>query len=178
MSNESKIKQLLAEAWVKRREGNYKASRNLVKEAQRICDADDYNALGRIFHIYMQFEADAQNPAKALELCKKSLSYYKKAANPDKIAHSTRHIADLESLLGKDEDAEGNYREAIRIYRDDPNSSIGDLANALRAFGLLLEKCGKIEEAIDIWKMTKELYQAINLQDGVDEANKKLNALI
>ena len=152
------IKELLEEAWAKRREGKYDEARHLVKEAQGICKDDDHNFLGRIFHIYMQFESDQDNYSKALEFCQKSLWFYRKDKNLDKIAHSTRHIADLQRHLGQEADSEGNYREAIANYKGNSNTYKGDLANALRGFGLLLEKRGKIEEAIAIWKETKELY--------------------
>lgn len=178
MMDNSKIKQLLREAWAKRLEEKYDEARNLVKEAHRLCENDDYNALGRIFHVYMQFESDHDNPLKALELCRQSLMYYKKANNLNKVAHSTRHIADLERNYGNEDDSERNYREAIEIYRSNSNTSKGDLANALRGFCLLLEKRGKIEEAILVWKETKALYLACGLQEGVDEANLKLDSLI
>ncbi len=177
MANNLNINDLLEEAWVKRREEKYDDARHLVKEARRLCENDDYNSLGRIFHIYMQFESDHNNPSEALELCQKSLMYYKKAGNPDKVAHSTRHLADLERHLGYEADSERNYREAIGIYKGNSNTNKGDLANALRGFGLLLEKRGNTKEAIAVWKETKELYQACNLQDGVDEANQKLDSL-
>lgn len=171
------VKQLLEEAWAMRREAKYDRAGILVEKAHGLCDDDNYNSLGRIYHIYMQFESDHGNPDKALKLCQKSLAYYKKAANLDRIAHSTRHIADMEYRLGKVSDAEQNYRNAIAIYRDNPKTFIGDLANALRGFGILLEKLGKIEEAIEIWEETKKLYLACKLQEGVDEADQRLNSL-
>ena len=148
-----------------------------LKEAEGLCKEDDYNSLGRIYHIYMQFESDHDNPLKALDLCKQSLRYYKKSGNMDKVAHLTRHIADLERKLGKDADSEQNYRKAISIYWEKSNTTKGDLANALRGFGLILEKLRKNEEAISVWKETKDLYMACDLQDGVDEANRKLESL-
>ena len=178
MADNLNIKELLEEAWTKRHEGKYDEARHLVKEAQGICKDDDYNFLGRIFHIYMQFESDQDNYSNALEFCQKSLRFYRKTKNLDKIAHSTRHIADLERHLGNEADSERNYREAIGIYKGNSNTNKGDLANALRGFGLLLEKRGNIEEAIAVWKDTKELYLACNLQDGVDEANLKLDSLV
>jgi len=178
MADNSNIKELLEEAWAKRREDKYDEARHLVVEAQGLCKDDDYNSLGRIFHIYMQFELDHNHPSIALELCQQSLMYYKKASNLDKVAHSTRHIADLERYLGNEADSERNYREAIGIYKGNSKTNKGDLANALRGFGLLLEKHGNIEEAIAVWKETKELYLACNLQVGVDEANRKLDSLV
>lgn len=177
MLENANIKRLLEEAWAKRGEGKYDDARNLVKEAHRLSKENDYNTLGRIYHVYMQFESDHDNYSKAMELSQKSLSYYKQAKNLEHIAHATRHIADLQYQLGKDAESEQNYRAAIGIYRDNPNTHVGNLANALRGFGLLLEQQGRIEEAIDIWKETKDLYASINLQEGVAEANKQLNSL-
>ena len=177
MADNSNLKELLEEAWAKRREKKYDEARQHIKEAQGLCKDDDYNSLGRIFLIYMQFESDHNRPSKALEFCQQSLMYYKKASNLDKVAHSIRHIADLERHLGNEADSERNYREAISIYKGNANTNKGDLANALRGFGLLLEKQGNIEEAIAVWKETKELYLACNLQVGVDEANRKLDLL-
>jgi len=171
------VKQLLEEAWAMRREARYDRAGILVEKALRLCDEEDYNSLGRIYHIYMQFESDHGNPEKALELCQMSLAYYKKAGNLNRNAHSTRHIANLEYHLGKEGDAEQHYRNAIAMYRENPNTFLGDLANALRGFGILLEKRGKIEEAIETWEETKKLYQACRLQEGVDEADQRLNSL-
>ena len=177
MSDNSDIKELLEEAWNKRRVGNYEEARDLVKKAQELSKDDDYNSLGRIFHVYMQFESDHDNLPKALEFCQQSLGFYQKANNSDRIAHSTRHIADLQRALGKDADSESNYRKVIDLYKADSQTHMGDLANTLRGFALVLEKRSKISEAKTAWEETKELYQACNLQAGVDEANEKLDSL-
>ena len=177
MSDNSDIKHLLEEAWNKRREGNYQEAREHVKKAHDLAEGDDYNSLGRIFHIYAQFESDQDNFQKALELYQQSLGFYKKTNNSDKIAHSTRHIADIQRTLGQDADSEDNYREAIGIYRANSQTKTGDLANALRGFALVLEKRSKISEAKTTWEETKELYQASNIQAGVAEANQKLDSL-
>lgn len=177
MTDQSNIKNLLEEAWSKRRVGNYNEARNLVKKAHELCIEDDYNFLGRIYHIYMQFEYDHDNFSKALEFCQQSQEFYIKANNSDKIAHSTRHMADLQQELGNNTDSESNYRKAIGIYRANSQTNPGDLANALRRFALVLEKLGKIGEAKTAWQETKKLYQTCNLQAGVDEADQKLEAL-
>ncbi len=178
MTNDSSIKKLLSEAWAKRGEEKYNEAQILVEEAHRLCNENDYNSLGRIFHVYMQFESDHDNYSKAIEFCKKSLSHYERANNLDSIAHSTRHLADLQCNLEKYAESEQNYRKAIDIYRNNPETHIGNLANALRGFGLLLEKNKKLAEAIDVWKETKELYASLHLQEGVDEADEKLKSLL
>jgi len=76
-----------------------------------------------------------------------------------------------------EDDSEHNYREAIDIYRGNASTAKGDLAKALRGFGILLEKQGKIEEAIAVWKETRALYLACNLREGVEEADLKLDSL-
>ena len=177
MSSISAIAKLLDEAWRRRREENYEDARALLIKARGLCEEDDYNSLARIHHIYMQFDYDQGNLSNALELCHKSLAFYHKANNSDKIAHSTRHIADLQCHLGDDTSSESNYRTAISIYKDNPDTQAGDLANALRGFAILLEKRGKIQEAITAWEEAKELYQAGHVQCGVDEAGRKLVAL-
>lgn len=177
MSQQAHIQQLLAEAWSERRVGNYEESRKLVSKARELCKEDDYNSLGRIFHIYMQFEYDHEKHAKALEFCQQSLEYYRKTKNANKIAHSTRHIADLQRHLGHRNDSELNYQKAIDIYRTSSDVSKLDLANALRGYGLLLENLGKIDDAIGVWEDVKELYSTCDIQAGVDEARDRLDSL-
>lgn len=178
MKDNPRINQLLKEAWSKRGEKKYDEARALVEQAHGLCKDDDYNSLGRVFHVYMQFESDHNNHSKAIALCERSLMYYKTANNLDGIAHSTRHIADLQYHLGQESDSEHNYREAIGIYRINPEKHIGNFANALRGLALLLERREKKQEAIKVWEETKELYNFIHLQEGVDEANNKLNSLL
>jgi len=177
MTDDRKITELLEEAWNKRGAGNYSEAKELVRKAHNLCKDDDYMYLGRVFHIYMQFESDHDNYAKALEFCQQSLGFYIKSKIPDKVAHSTRHVADLQRHLGQEAESELNYRKAIDIYRSNSDTHDLNLANALRGFGILLEKLKKEEEAIAVWKEVKELYHTCNLQDGVDEANHKLDSL-
>lgn len=178
MSDNPTIRQLLTEAWNKRREEKYLEARDLVKQAQALCKEDDFGELGRIYHLRMQFDADHNRLREASEWCLKSMDQYKKAGDQDKIAHATRHLADLQRRLGQVADSETNYREAIRLYRSNPHTARGNLANALRGFGLLLEKRDKCEEAIAVWKETLELYHACQLPAGVEEARRRLDQLL
>ena len=176
MEKEKNISKLLEEAWKERGKSNYGKARKLVNEAHTLCVKDDYENLGRVFHIYMQFESDHENYSIAQEFCQKSLDFYTKTNNLNLIAHSTRHLADLQQHLGQNFESKKNYHRALEIYQSNPNTNPGDLANAFRGFGLLLEKLGKKEATIEVWKKVKELYHAVNLQAGVDEANAKLDS--
>jgi len=170
-------KQLLNEAWDKRRSKKYDEALGLVRKAQDVSKEDDYDSLGRVFHVYMQLEHDQGNFSKALKFCQKSLEYYRKTEDPLKIAHSLRHVADLQREIGQDADSERNYREVIDIYRTNPKLNLGNLANALRGFALVLEQRDRIKEAIPVWEETKDLYQKCGIQAGVDEAEGKLESL-
>jgi tetratricopeptide (TPR) repeat protein len=177
MEDNLELHSLLEQAWVKMGEEKYTEARTLVEAAHKSCQENDFNALGRIFHIQMQFESDHDEYSKAVKLCQKSVEYYKKANNQDKIAHWTRHLADLQYKLDEYENSELNYRVVIDIYRENPRTHPGNLANALRGFALLPEKQGKNQEAIETWQETKALYNSIQLKEGVDEADERLESL-
>lgn len=107
----------------------------------------------------------------------RSLGYHLKTNDSFRIAHSVRHIADLQRKLGMDVESEQSYLEALRIYRDGTITQSTNLANALRGLAILLETGGRIPEAINAWIEAKQLYAAWNIQAGVDEAEEKLSAL-
>lgn len=177
MNASAEIQDLLAEAWAKRREADYPAAKSLLTQAQELCAADDYASLGRIYHIYMQFEADHDRLAEAINYCRQSVGYYARSGMPGKVAHSTRHLADLQRELGLGEEAVQNYRAAIAIYRAQKDTNPGNLANALRGFGLALELVGEIEEAKLVWEETKDLYAVCGLEVGVEEALEHIENL-
>ena len=172
-----KTKQLLKEAWDKRCSKKYDEAVGLLRKAQDLINEDDYDSLGRIFHVYMQLEHDQGHLSTALRFSQKSLEYYKRTEDSLKFAHSLRHVADLQREVGQEADSERNYREAIDIYRTHPKLNVGILANALRGYALVLEQRGKITEAISIWKKTKNLYKKCGVQAGVEEAEDKLESL-
>ncbi len=177
MASQSDLQQFLEDAWSRRREGNYEEARAQVLKAGEACRDDDYNTLGRVYHIYMQLEYDRDNFDDALVLCRKSVAFYEKSGDTDKIAHATRHLADLLCAVGNYAESESKYRDAIKLYDDSTLSHRGDIANALRGFAIVLEKGNKRQEAIAIWGRVRESYRECKLQAGVDEANQRLAAL-
>ena len=177
MGKNSKTLTLLNEAWRQRRLGNYEKAKGLVDEAQSLCSDNDFNALGRVFHIRAQFESDHNKPQEALSLSSRALSYYKKAKNRDKIAHATRHIADLQSTLGMVAESETHYREALAIYQEHEQTDPCDLANAWAGMARLLERRGKLDQATAAWKEAKASYQACDLTAGIKEADQRIATL-
>lgn len=177
MNASAEIQDLLTEAWAKRRVEDYEAAKSLVTQARDLCAADDYASLGRIHHLYMQFESDHDKLEPAIEYCRQALAYYEKSGIPAKVAHSMRHLADLQTALGMGEEAVQHYREAIAIYRAQADTNPGTLANALRGYGLALELVGEKEEAKAVWLETRDLYAACGLEAGVDEALQHIESL-
>ncbi len=177
MSHNPDIERLLQEAWALRREGDYTGARRLLEQAHALCSEDDHLSLGRIYHVYMQFEADHDRYSEAIVLSQKSVAQYRQSGSPDHIAHATRHLADLQSHMGRYAEAEQNYREALRVYREQPTTNLGHLANVLRGFALLLERQQNIDEAMAAWEEASELYTSLDLLEGVNEARDRLSAL-
>ena len=174
MTRDDQIQRLLIKAWQLRGQGNYEASKNILQEAQLLCKDDEHNYLGRIDHIKMQHQYDGHNYLEAIKFCKKAIAHYTTAKNSNKIAHSTRHLADIQTKLNQLDKAFTNYLYALKIYNKHPKTHPGDLANALRGYALLLEKTGKQDEALLNWKSVLELYTQLGIQEGVDEAKFKI----
>lgn len=164
-----KIKQLLQDAWSVRKESNYDEGRNLLQKAVNLCEDTDYENLGRIWAISAQYDRDSGDLEHALDSSRQSCAYYRSAANNLLVAHSVRHIGDILSALGKQDEARDHYEEALYIYRSDPETGKQDLANTLRPYGLLLLKIREIEKAKELLGEAKALYQAVGSQAGVEE---------
>ena len=171
------IFQLLQEAWERRSENEYGQAKSLVQQAHALCGENQYNALGRIFHIYMQFEADHDNLEEALRLCQKSIAFYQQANNQQRIAHAKRHCADLLQQIGRTEEAEEIYVDVLQIYRADPTTQDRDLANALSGFGKVLAYHKKTARAINVWREVLQLYRASGITAGVKIAEQRLGEL-
>jgi len=172
------IQSLLAQAWKARGLGDYERAKEKVNAAHSLCKASDQDLLGRVFHIYMQFEYDQDEFEAALGLARQSLSHYENSGgNPNQLAHTRRHMADLMLHLDRLESAEKEYLQVIQIYRSAANFHEMDLANALRGYALLLEKKNRSKEAVIVWKEARGLYDKYKIAEGVQEADQHLEKL-
>jgi hypothetical protein len=64
------IQSLLAQAWKARGLGDYERAKEKADGAHSLCEASDQDLLGRVFHIYMQFEYDQDEFEAALGLAR------------------------------------------------------------------------------------------------------------
>lgn len=178
MNDRDKILSLLRQAWDARREGKYKLCALHTKAAHKMCSDLDHDLLGRVYHIYMQIKMDNNEYEEALHYSQQSVSHYAQSHNMNRIAHSIRHLADIQTRLKDYEEAALNYQKAISIYRNGEKLIKPDLTNALRSYGVLLFETGNHKDALPAWEEVKTLYDSYGLSDGVSEAEsylKKLN---
>jgi tetratricopeptide (TPR) repeat protein len=177
MDTQQKIGRLLQQAWDKRRTEKYGESLDLLRRAETLCTQDDHHLLGRIYHIHRQLKTDQGLHIQALPHALKSIEHYRASGEVQHIAHSVRHLADLEFKLGQLDGAEEHYREAIQIYINDDNTTKLNLANTLRGYAMLTESQENIVLALGLWEEVKTLYNSIDIPEGVEEANQHLEAL-
>ena len=85
------------------------------------------------------------------------------------LAHTVRHLGDLHRSADRLAEADRCYVEALSLYRTAASPSALDFANALRPAALLKERQGDSAGARQLWSEAQVLYQAANVQPGVDE---------
>jgi tetratricopeptide (TPR) repeat protein len=119
----------------------------------------------------------AGNLQLALELYQAAANALSKLNEPLRLAHTIRHVADIQRHLQLLDEAHANYAEALAIYRAQPDTGKLDLANTLRPYALLMESLGNHTAAREMLTEARDLYAALNLQVGVDEANRRLTLL-
>ena len=170
----NKVEDLLNQARKYRSEGKYFNIRALLDRADRLCANDDYLSHGRIFTFHAQIARDRHELDYALEWYNKALKLFQKIGEIGKIAHTIRHIADIESELGRTRQAEENYLRALEMYKLNKRTPDLDLANAHRGFAILLDNTGNKAKAKEIWTEARDLYMKANIQAGVEECEEHL----
>ncbi len=143
MSREQRIAQLLDEAWKTRGVADYERGKRLADEAAKLCGEDGHESLGRVAHVYGQFERDQGNTERALQLYREGYNHYVAANHTEKMAHSLRHVADVCRDLPDWQGAARDYRSAIQMYRDldpTPMHSLEMHSGASACFWSVLEK--------------------------------------
>ena len=110
-----------------------------------------------------------------------AIKLYQAAANllrpldqPLRLAHTIRHVADIQWSALLFEESRANYAEAVAIYRTNPDAGKLDLANTLRGYALLSESIADIAAASELWTEARDVYEAVGVQAGVEEADRRL----
>jgi tetratricopeptide (TPR) repeat protein len=137
-------------------------------------------------------ERDLHNTETALELYQQSVELLRNQpaslADPQTLAHTVRHVADIALELRQPDLAGHSYEEALSIYRRDPQSGTLDLANALRGYALFKTAIGDTDAAISLWREAGTLYNEVwqepgspfsqaDLAPGIQESAKQIALL-
>jgi tetratricopeptide (TPR) repeat protein len=82
------------------------------------------------------------------------------------LAHTLRHLGDIEREMGRTDDAEAHCAEALDIARREGVAPL-ELANTIRVLALLRD-----DEAL--WREAHDLYLSVNVEAGVAETARRL----
>jgi len=161
-----------------RREHRLEDARRLFAEAVELSrSAADQAVLARSLTGLGQIERDLNNKVQALEHYREAANIYRSLPDPLVFAHTIRHVGDILRNQGSFEQARPCYEEALTIYRGHTTPTL-DLANAIRGFALLLGDAGETEQSISLWREARTLYNAVNVQAGVEESDAQIKKLL
>lgn len=170
------IEQLVQEAARARREGRLTDARRSAEKVVALCrEIGPNQKLVRALMFLGQIERDTAQRERALQLYEEAAAISREVDKPLRFAHTVRHLADLHCELGRLELAERFYNEALRIYRREREASPGDLANAVRGFAVMKEDAGATEQARVLWEEARSLYNALGVEEGVEECTAHLS---
>ena len=170
--------ELMERGWSARREGKYAEAHRDVVEAisllrQTGAHADLVKALGRLGHIEM--DLDRWDEARAVY--EEAIRICRDVGDALGLAHKIRHLGDVHRHAGREDDARACFQEALLLYRSHKKPPKLDYANAIRMVAMLKEEVGQVDQAKQLWTEARELYEAVNVQNGVDECSDRLAGL-
>jgi tetratricopeptide (TPR) repeat protein len=161
-----------------RREGRSQDAKKIFDKAVRFCrGAADQAMLARSLAGLAQIERDLKNNVQALQHYSEAATIYRSLPDPLRVAHAIRHVGDILRSQGCLDRARPCYEEALTIYREHSETSLLDLANAIRGFALLRADAGETEQAKSLWQEARTLYSAAAVQPGVQESDAQIERL-
>ncbi len=124
-----------------------------------------------------QIYRDLGRAHAALPVYEEAVAICREKGDALDLAHTVRHLGDIQRHEGHAKLAEDCYLEALTIYRGDAQTPLLDLANAIRPLAILKDEAGEIEEAKRLWEEAKRLYAAVDVAAGVRECSARLARL-
>ena len=187
MANQKAL-ELMRSAWARRRESfestaaERKAALSKAQEelttAVSLCrELGEPVAYAQAVHLLANVEVDLGHEQRARSLWEEAVEVLRRTDEVLQLAHKIRHLGDLHRLSDRLELAEACYSEALSLYREHDAPGSLDFANAVRRMAVLKERQGEGSEALELWRETSELYAAVDLQPGVEEAGEHIERL-
>ncbi|NNE70733.1 MAG: tetratricopeptide repeat protein [Rhodothermales bacterium] len=178
--------ELMRAAWFRRRESfevdGQERTEMLQQSATELEQAAELSRevpvdFAQALHLLANVCIDLGDRDRAETLWIEAISVLETCEAPLQLAHKVRHLGDFRFDGGQLKEAEKLYETALTLYREHASSESLDFANALRRMALLQEKRGDLERARALWSETRELYAAVGLAQGVEEADVHLAQL-
>ena len=165
------LRGLVLHGYEKRRHGQSVEAQMLFRQAAEVAAATG----DRSVHVdalrgWANSEGDLGRLQAAAEKYDEAIAMLRGMNDPQRLAHTLRHRADVARHMGDRASAEQGYGEALKIYRAHEATDRLDLGNALRGCALLAEDAGDRIAARTIWCEALILYEAVGVEAGVAEA--------
>ena len=128
-------------------------------------------------HLLANVESDIGNVDRAQSLWEEAISILRETDDILQLAHKVRHLGDLHRHCGRLDDAESCYTEALALYREHDGSGSLDFANAVRRMAILKDRQGDPVQSLALWRETRDLYAAVNMAPGIEEAESHIKRL-
>jgi len=169
-------RELISAGYQARREERAEDAKALFIKAFEDSGSDDerVNALCG----WANSESDLGRFAESAERYAEAVALLRSLDEPLKLAHTVRHLGDVQRRAGQLAEALPCYEEALGIYREHPETVPLDLGNALRGYGLLLEAMGDPGRAREVWAQVLGIYREVGIQAGIDEAERQTSRLV
>ncbi len=134
-------------------------------------------AYAQAIHLLANVELDIGQVERALSLWEEAVAVLRTTDNVLQLAHKVRHLGDLHRHCGRLGQAASCYDEALGIYREHDGPGSLDFANAVRRMAALKERQGEAVKAVGLWRETRDLYAAVDMAPGVEEAERHIERL-
>ena len=128
-------------------------------------------------HLLANVERDLGDLDAARSLWEEAVQLLRGTDDALQLAHKVRHLGDLHRQVGRLADAEACFAEALELYREHDGPGSLDFANAVSRMAELTEHRGDTRRAIDLWRETRDLYAAVDLGEGVEQAERHIELL-
>lgn len=159
-------------------------ARDDLERAVSLCrEGPDPVELAQAIHLQANVERDLGRNDEALTLWQEAVVILRETDRPLELAHKVRHLGDLYQHTKRFHDADVCYEEAAALYRRHEKPGSLNYPNAIRPMALLKERMGDVEQALKLWRETRELYASVRIegldtQPALDECDQRIARLV